>query len=111
MDIKDGIKAFRERMRYKTQTDLANVLGVKQATVSVWEVGDGYPTYEIIHKLFELGAKIEELFNVDYNKMHKLTVQEASTTSSNEEILRKMRQMESDIAELKCIKKGVSKAG
>jgi transcriptional regulator with XRE-family HTH domain len=66
-DMDTGIKAFRRRMGYQTQRELAEVLNAKQSNVSKWEAGNGYPSYEVIKRLFELGATPEELFGIKGN--------------------------------------------
>jgi hypothetical protein len=40
------------------------------------------PLFEIYRKLFEMGATVEELFEVEYNEMHCLGAREALTASS-----------------------------
>lgn len=92
----NGIKGFRERMRIKTQADLAKLLNVEQTTVSVWEIDRGTPKTETMRKLFELGATVEELFGIEYNKMHNLGVQETSPTSSDE-TPKKLNDFEADL--------------
>jgi transcriptional regulator with XRE-family HTH domain len=61
-----GLKSFRERMGYRTQTALANALDRTIANVSEWELGKGFPSYQVIKRLLELGATVEELFDVPY---------------------------------------------
>jgi transcriptional regulator with XRE-family HTH domain len=62
-------KDLRERLGYKTQTALAEVLVIEPSNVSKWEAGNGYPSYEFLRKFLELGATVEELFGVEYNKV------------------------------------------
>jgi transcriptional regulator with XRE-family HTH domain len=68
-----GIKDFRKRIGLQTQTELAKLLGIKASNVSEWESGNGFPSYQIIKKLLEKGATIEELFGIEYAKTHNLT--------------------------------------
>jgi len=83
-------------MRIKTQADLAKLLNVEQTTVSVWEIDRGTPKTETMRKLFELGATVEELFGIEYNKMHNLGVLEASRASSGE-TPKKLSEFEADL--------------
>lgn len=46
-----------------TQADLANRLGVKQSTVSMWESSEAYPRGEVLPKIADLlGCTIDQLF-------------------------------------------------
>ena len=46
-----------------TQTELANKLGVKRTTLSMWELGESAPTVRILPALAAaLGCSIDELF-------------------------------------------------
>ena len=65
METKDGIKAFRNRMKFKTQSDLAKVLNTSQENISAWEIGRAFPSFHILKKLLELGATTEELFGIE----------------------------------------------
>lgn len=76
-----NIKAFRERVGYKTQMALAKELGIGTANVSEWELGKGRPSYAILEKLLELGATVEELFGFEYNEKQRLVKAEAITTA------------------------------
>ena len=69
VDIKDGLKHFRFRKNFK-QEDLANALEVNQQNISVWEAGRACPSYQTLRKLLELGATVEEIFGIEYEKMH-----------------------------------------
>jgi transcriptional regulator with XRE-family HTH domain len=54
------LRAMRKR-RGMAQADLARAIGVSQAAVSKWEVGDAAPSPETVHVLgFALGASVEE---------------------------------------------------
>jgi len=68
MEAKNGIKAFRDRLGIKSQSELARILGVKPQNVSVWESGKGNPSFAQAKKMFEMGATAEELFGVAYGK-------------------------------------------
>jgi len=92
----NGIRKFRERLHIKTQAELAEMLGVEQTSVSVWELGKSMPGSKIMQKLLKLGATVEELFGVEYNKMHNLGVLEASPASSNEKP-KKLSEFEADL--------------
>lgn len=61
-----NLKKIREKLGY-TQIDLANILGVKQATIAMWETGKSKPTIDKALKLAKLfNVSVEELFD-DYN--------------------------------------------
>lgn len=54
------LRVIRTR-RGLTQADLARQVGVSQAAVSQWEMGDGTPAAETLHEIcFTLGATAEE---------------------------------------------------
>jgi transcriptional regulator with XRE-family HTH domain len=74
-----GIKNFRERSGIKTQAKLADMLGVEQTSVSIWELGKSMPGSKIIQKLLKLGATVEELFGIEYNEKHGLIRDNAGT--------------------------------
>ena len=75
------IRAFRERLGFKTQTSLAENLGIKAANVSEWEKGSGYPSYTVLKKMLELGATVEELFGIEYEKIHNYEKKEEISSS------------------------------
>lgn len=60
------IQDFIKRMGFKGHEDLAKKLGVKKGTVSSWSCGERTPTYEMLEKLYQLGATTEELFGQPY---------------------------------------------
>jgi len=60
-----GIKKFRERMKLK-QNQLAKELGQSPAAYHHWEIGKHDPPFEVVQKLFEMGATVEELFGIAY---------------------------------------------
>jgi len=63
-------------MRWK-QADLAKMLEVDQASISLWESGKSQPQgFKIIQKLLENGATVEELFGIDYRKKHHINPEE-----------------------------------
>ncbi|RYG48830.1 XRE family transcriptional regulator [bacterium] len=60
VDVGMVLRAMRER-RGLAQADLAGRLGVSQAAVSKWELGEAAPSVETVHALgFALGALAEE---------------------------------------------------
>jgi DNA-binding XRE family transcriptional regulator len=109
----NGIKKFRERMHIKTQGDLAEALGVEQTTVSVWEINKGTPKTETMRKLLEIGATVEELFGIEYNKKHNLVEKEppsqvqvqVQASSEMTEVLDKLEQIESRLKKIESDKK------
>jgi len=60
-----GIKSFRERKKMNVIT-FAEELNVSDTTYNNWEKGKGKPPFDIVKKLFEMGATVEELFGVEY---------------------------------------------
>lgn len=45
-----------------SQTELAKILGVIPSAVNNWTREKAYPKYEYIKKMFEMGARVDELF-------------------------------------------------
>ena len=95
MKAENGIKKFRERMRWN-QAQLAERVDLLQSTVSSWEKGKNVPSYKIAKKLLELGATVEELFGLEYNKMHDLTKAEFT----HDDLLREFRELKARMAVL-----------
>ena len=63
-NVADNIKNARIAKHY-TQKDLANLLNVKPATVSGWEVGRNEPSIDMLKKLSSiLGFSFDELAGV-----------------------------------------------
>lgn len=62
-DYAKKIKEYRER-KFLTQTELANILGVKLVTISRWETGRFEPNMDMKKKLVslfnEIGMKIDD---------------------------------------------------
>lgn len=56
-----NIKSFLRRIRI-TQVGLAEKLGCNQSLIAMWTTGRGYPTFEKICQLIELGISSDELF-------------------------------------------------
>jgi len=93
---KDGILKFRHRKRLN-QTELAKILGILPQNVSKWESGkNNFPSFKAAEQLLEMGITVEELFGIEYNKMHNLGVQEASPASYSEK-LKKFNDFEADL--------------
>ena len=67
-----GLKKFRERMKLK-QYELAKELGQSPSNYHHWETGRYEVSFAIIQRLFELGATVEELFDVPYSSKPALT--------------------------------------
>jgi DNA-binding XRE family transcriptional regulator len=87
-----GLKKFRERMRIK-QNQLAEKLNIGAVACNHYEVGRSDASFEIYRKLFEMGATVEELFEVEYNEMHCLGAREALTASSGGDTDKMQQQM------------------
>ena len=60
-----GVKKFRER-KNMLANQLAKALNVSNAVYSNWENGKRDPSFEVVQKLFEMGATVEELFGIEY---------------------------------------------
>jgi transcriptional regulator with XRE-family HTH domain len=101
---KDGISNFRGR-KHLSQTELAKKLKKNSQNVSKWEAGKGYPGFPVVCQLFEMGITVEELFGIDYNTIHDLVKKDlapqASGAGSNEDVLRRLQQMENDMLQAK----------
>lgn len=63
------VKAFLKRVGM-TQKDLAEKVGIASENVSKWNKGKGVPSYEVCRKLLLNGMLVEELFGVEYAKIH-----------------------------------------
>ena len=66
-----GLKKFRERLNLKSN-QLAKQLNVSSAVYSNWESGKRDPSFNIVQKLFKMGASVEELFSVPYSGIGQL---------------------------------------
>lgn len=68
--ISKNLKKFRERNTNYTQTDIAEILGIKQSTYSYWESGENDVKSEFIPKLAQLfGVEIKDLFEDSSKKI------------------------------------------
>jgi transcriptional regulator with XRE-family HTH domain len=64
-----SLKSFRERAGFASQTALAKFLDINPANISGWESGNGFPSYQILKRLLEMGATVEELFGIPYKSL------------------------------------------
>ena len=72
----EKIKKYREKKKF-TQGEVAEVLGVKPATISKYESGTLEPNIESLKKLAELfGISIDELLKEDESDVSKINVLE-----------------------------------
>ncbi len=56
-----GLRRMRKN-RKLTQKKLANVVGVQQSTVSMWETGEAYPRKDMLDKLCKyFDCKMDDL--------------------------------------------------
>jgi len=99
-----GIRKFRENKNL-TQADLAKILKIDQTSISNWEKGKNPPTFKQANKLIEMGIPVEWLFGVDYEKIHGYTKIEATNNDLLLQILKKLALVESDVSDLKGLKK------
>ncbi len=67
MEHKIGLRIFRKRLGL-SQDEIAEKLDCVKTTYQSWENGRREPPINIIRKLFILGAKVEELFGIEYNE-------------------------------------------
>jgi transcriptional regulator with XRE-family HTH domain len=96
---KDGILKFRNRKRLN-QTELANILNIQPQNISKWESDkNNFPSFKAAEQLFLLGITVEELFGIEYEKMHGYTKSEF--TSSDQDILKRLTAVEEEIKNLK----------
>jgi transcriptional regulator with XRE-family HTH domain len=103
METSEGIKIFRDRERFNTQTDLAKTLEIKPGNVSLWEAGSGYPSFLVAKKLFELGITVEELFGIEYAKKHNLIKDKDSKEDELDLMLKDWKKIESRIEALEAL--------
>jgi transcriptional regulator with XRE-family HTH domain len=95
-----GLKKFRERMKLR-QNELSKMLGCKNnTTYSNWETGKRDPSFEIVLKLLELGATVEELFGVEYASTHGY-VKPEPVASSDQDVLKRLKALENEMAGMK----------
>jgi len=95
MEIASVIRNFRKKKLWN-QAELARALGIDQTSISNWEKGKEPQGFKVVRKFFENGATVEELFDIEYNKIHNLGVQEASPANSGK-IPKKLNDFEADL--------------
>ena len=103
MEHKIGLKIFRRRLGL-SQDEIVEKLGCVKTTYQSWENGRREPSIDIIRKLFVLGAKVEELFGVEYNEMHHLIPKYADENFENK-VLSKIESLEKKLNEIILSKK------
>jgi DNA-binding XRE family transcriptional regulator len=96
METGEGIKKFRERLRFNTQTDLAKALGINPQNVSMWEAGKGFPSFQIAKELLKMGITVEELFGVEYNGIQQLD-KTGTITGEPQQAIKKLADFEADL--------------
>ncbi|MBO7324956.1 MAG: helix-turn-helix transcriptional regulator [Bacteroidales bacterium] len=76
IDLKSFLK--REKM---TKAALCRKIGIdpKSSLLSAYEKGRSCPSYDVCVKLLEAGMMVEELFGVEYKKMHQEFIVPPST--------------------------------
>ncbi|MDR2999775.1 MAG: helix-turn-helix domain-containing protein [Fibromonadaceae bacterium] len=82
-----GLKKFRERIELR-QNQLAEKLGATSAAYNNWEKGKNELSHNIYKKLFELGATVEELFGIEYNKRNNLVSGEPPVQGPDDRLAR-----------------------
>jgi len=103
MEHKIGLKIFRKRLGL-SQDEIAEKLDCVKTTYQSWENGRREPPVDIIRQLFILGAKVEELFEVEYNEMHHLIPKYADENFENK-VLSKIESLEKKLNEIIVSKK------
>lgn len=58
MRYNEKLKELRKKFQY-TQIEMAEVLGVTQCSISIYERGDSYPSGRVLKKYIELAKKIK----------------------------------------------------
>lgn len=61
-------EAFRIRIKKKV-AELAELLGVEKAAVYNYKYGKSKPSYEVIEKMFLLGARLDEVFSPEIQEL------------------------------------------
>jgi len=103
MGYKIGLKIFRKRLGL-SQDEIVEKLDCVKTTYQSWENGRREPSIDIIRKLFVLGAKVEELFGIEYNEIHRLISKYADENFENK-VLSKIESLEKKISEIVVSKK------
>jgi len=103
MNHKIGLKIFRKRLGL-SQDEIAEKLDCVKTTYQSWENGRREPPIDIIRKLFVLGAKVEELFEIEYNEIHRLIPKYADENFENK-VLSKIESLEKKLNEIIVSKK------
>jgi len=103
MNHKIGLKIFRKRLGL-SQDEIAEKLDCVKTTYQSWENGRREPPIDIIRKLFILGVKVEELFEVEYNEIQHLIPKYADENFENK-VLNKIESLEKKLNEIIVSKK------
>ena len=103
MEHKIGLKIFRKRLGL-SQDEIAEKLDCVKTTYQSWENGRREPSIDIIRKLFILGVKVEELFEVEYNEIQHLIPKYADENFENK-VLNKIESLEKKLNEIIVSKK------
>jgi len=95
-----------------TQSRLAETLGVSGAAYNNWETGKNDASFQVYKKLLEMGATVEELFDVEYVEMHFLkyaeTVEGGLVTQNLENEVKELKAMLVDQENMKKYKEKVA---
>lgn len=60
-DFAKGFNSFLQRKKLKS-ADIAKELDLKGSSISTWKNGRGFPEFQTLFKLFEMGMTLEEMF-------------------------------------------------
>lgn len=61
-------ESFRIRIN-KTVLELAELLGVEKAAVYNYKYGKSKPSYDVVEKMFRLGARLDEVFSPEVQEI------------------------------------------
>ena len=64
--IKEFLAREGERLKIRTQEELAERLGVSGQTVSNWAKGKKFPPHETEFRLLKMGMTVEEIFGFPF---------------------------------------------
>lgn len=60
-DFAKGFNSFLQRKKLKS-ADIAKELNLKGSSISTWKNGRGFPEFQTLFKLFEMGMTLKEMF-------------------------------------------------
>lgn len=100
-DFSKGFNSFLERKRLKVPA-VAKELCLKRGSVYTWKAGRGFPEFQTLFKLFEMGMTLEEMFG---ERLAKVIEENSVIELSDEKVDEKVEILYG----LKCLRILVSK--